>query len=99
MQVVQNFRHGFMLSPPKVLLVSPTHVYESDPSKEGFEGAEEKSKQLGRYFEKRANELSCHFVDAAKHIAPCIREGIHWQVDTHKKFADLVTGIVKLIDV
>ncbi|WP_112477933.1 SGNH/GDSL hydrolase family protein [Vibrio variabilis] len=94
-QVVQNFQHGFMSQPPKVLLVSPTLVYESDPSKEGFEGAEEKSKQLSHFYAKRASELGCFFLDAAQHVGPCESEGIHWRVETHEQFADLLQEKVK----
>ncbi|WP_234495652.1 SGNH/GDSL hydrolase family protein [Vibrio maritimus] len=89
-QTIQNFQHSFMTSPPKVLLVSPTHVYEVDPSKEGFYGAEAKSKELSFFYERRAKELDCYFFDAASEIEPCSKEGIHWQVDQHAKFADIL---------
>ncbi|MGX9416214.1 SGNH/GDSL hydrolase family protein [Vibrio sp. WJH972] len=98
-QVVQNFNHDFMPSAPKVLLISPPLVYEADPLKEGFEGAEEKSKQLGHFYERRAQELGCHFLDAAKIITPCEKEGIHWQVEQHlvlaEKLAELIPKLVK----
>ena len=93
-QVVQNFKHGFMPKAPEVLLVSPAHVYEVDPLKEGFTNAEAKSKELAHYYELRAKELGCHFHDAASFITPCEREGIHWQVDQHKKFAEKLAEII-----
>jgi lysophospholipase L1-like esterase len=93
-QVVQNFEHGFMPHPPQVLLVSPTRVFESDPSKEGFDGAEEKSKDLAKYFERRAMELDCHFLDAAQMVHPCEKEGIHWQVDQHEVFAEHLSQLL-----
>lgn len=97
-QVVQNFHHGFMTQPPKVLLVSPPHVYESDPLKEGFEGAEAKSKLLGKYFARRADELGCHLLDASQYITPCEREGIHWPLDMHEKFARVLKQQIEAID-
>lgn len=93
-QVIQNFQHGFMDKAPEVLLVSPTHVLEVDPLKEGFENAEEKSKQLGHYYELRAKELGCHFIDAAEFIRPCEHEGIHWQLEQHSAFADKLSELI-----
>ncbi|CAM2997390.1 SGNH/GDSL hydrolase family protein [Vibrio rarus] len=82
-QVVQNFQHSYMAKAPEVLLISPAHVYESDPNKEGFAGAEAKSKQFGHFYQLRAKELGCHFLDAAQLITPCEKEGVHWQADQH----------------
>ncbi|WP_459681638.1 SGNH/GDSL hydrolase family protein [Vibrio comitans] len=89
-QLAQSYQHSFMTKPPEVLLVSPTHVLEVDPLKEGFTNAEPKSKELGYYFKLRSQELGCHFFDAATEIQPCPKEGIHWQVDQHKKFAEIL---------
>ncbi|MDG3086181.1 SGNH/GDSL hydrolase family protein [Vibrio hannami] len=96
-QVIQNFEHSFMPEPPKVLLVSPAHVLEVDPLKEGFDGAEAKSKQLSRYYKLRAEELGCHFLDAAEVVQPCAREGIHWQVDQHVKLSDVLAELIPSI--
>ncbi|WP_117235110.1 SGNH/GDSL hydrolase family protein [Vibrio maerlii] len=95
--LIQNYQHNFMQKPPQVLLVSPTHVLEVDPSKEGFAGAEAKSKELGYYYHLRSEELGCHFFDAATQIQPCPKEGIHWQADQHKKFADILAQRIPTI--
>lgn len=86
-EVVKNFNPGFMNQTPEILLISPAHVLELKNGKEGWEGAQAKSKQLGHYYELRAKELGCHFLDAAKIIHPCEKEGIHWQVEQHQKLA------------
>ncbi|RKF17760.1 G-D-S-L family lipolytic protein [Alginatibacterium sediminis] len=93
-KVVQGFKHDFMPKPAKVLLVSPALVLEIDPLKEGFEQAEQKSKQLAHFYGLRAKELGCHFLNAADFIKPCEREGIHWQVDQHVKFADKLAELI-----
>ncbi|MGV2988311.1 SGNH/GDSL hydrolase family protein [Vibrio sp. E150_011] len=93
-QVAQNFQHSTQDKPIDVLLVSPTHVLEVNPLKEGFEDAEEKSKQLGHYYKLRANELGCHFLDAATFIKPCEIEGIHWQKDQHAKFSGVLADLI-----
>ncbi|OBT14011.1 G-D-S-L family lipolytic protein [Vibrio sp. UCD-FRSSP16_10] len=93
-QVVQNFKHSYMSKAPEVLLISPAHVYESDPNKEGFAGAEEKSKQFAHFYQLRAKELGCHFLDAAELIAPCEKEGVHWHADQHVILADKLAELL-----
>ena len=93
-QVVQQFHHGFMEKPPEVLLISPPHVLEVGNGQEGFDGAEEKSKQLAHYYALRADELNCHFLDASKLIRPCDKEGIHWPVDQHATLAKHLSSLV-----
>jgi lysophospholipase L1-like esterase len=96
-QLIQNFQHNFMPTAPKVLLVSPTHVFEVDPLKEGFTGAEPKSKQLRLYYKRRSDELGCHFIDAAEFVQPCSKEGIHWQADQHEIFAEVLAQKIPTI--
>jgi lysophospholipase L1-like esterase len=96
-QVVQNFQHGFMEKPPEVLLVSPPHVLEVGNGQEGFDGAQAKSQQLGQFYKLRADELGCHYLDAATLIHPCDKEGIHWQADQHQKLATHLASIVPLL--
>ncbi|OBT02245.1 G-D-S-L family lipolytic protein [Vibrio cyclitrophicus] len=96
-QLIQNYQHGFMTKPAEVLLVSPTHVLEVNPLKEGFTNAEAKSKQLGHYFKLRSQELGCHFFDAATEIQPCPKEGIHWQASQHEKFAEILAKRISTI--
>ncbi len=93
-EIVQHFNHGFMEKPPEVLLISPAHVLELDNDKEGWDGAQAKSEQFAYYYELRAKELGCYFLDAAKFIQPCDQEGIHWHVEQHQKLA---TKLSKLI--
>lgn len=93
-QVVQNFHHGFMDGPPEVLLIAPPPVLEVGPFKDSFIGGEEKSRQLAHFYELRAKELGCHFLDAAKYIETCKEEGVHWQVDQHEKFAHALADLI-----
>lgn len=87
-EVVQNFNHGFMEKPPEVLLIAPAHVLEiKGNGKEGWDGAQSKSEQFSHYYELRAKELGCHFLDASTFITPCDKEGIHWHADQHQKLA------------
>ncbi|QIA65078.1 G-D-S-L family lipolytic protein [Vibrio astriarenae] len=93
-EMIQRFHHGFMAKPADVLLVSPTLVFETRIGFEGFDGAAEKSKQLGHYFKLRSEELNCHFLDAAEFVEPCAVEGVHWPLDQHTKFAHRLSEII-----
>lgn len=97
-EVVQNFNHRFLEKAPEVLLIAPAHVLELENGKEGWDGAQAKSKQLAHYYELRAEELGCHFLDCSMFIQPCQEEGIHWHVEQHQKLAaKLATLIPRLL--
>tara|TARA_R110001583_G_scaffold16561_22_gene68007 strand:+ start:22687 stop:23316 length:630 start_codon:yes stop_codon:yes gene_type:complete len=93
-EVVQNFNHDFMEKPPEVLLISPPLVLELDNDKEGWDGAQAKSEQFAYYYELRAKELGCHFLDASTFIQPCDKEGIHWHADQHQKLAAKLSQLI-----
>ncbi|TEW54856.1 G-D-S-L family lipolytic protein [Psychromonas sp. RZ22] len=93
-EVVKNFKNNFMEKPPEVLLISPAHVLELDNGKEGWDGAQAKSEQFAYYYELRAQELECHFLDAAEFIEPCAKEGIHWHAEQHQKLANKLSELI-----
>ena len=93
-EVVKNFKNNYMTKPPAVLLISPAHVYELDNGKEGWDGAQAKSEQLGKYYALRAEELGCHFLDAAALVKPCDKEGIHWHLEEHQKLASKLSELI-----
>ena len=96
-EVAKNFNPGFMSKAPEVLLISPAHVLELDNGKEGWDGAQAKSEQFSHYYELRAKELGCHFLDAAKFIEPCKKEGIHWLPEQHIKLANKLSQLIPTI--
>jgi len=96
-EVAKNFNPGFMKNAPQVLLISPAQVLELDNGKEGWDGAQAKSEQLAYYYELRAKELSCYFLDATKIVKPCPKEGIHWQQEEHVKLADKLSKLIPSI--
>lgn len=101
-EVVKNFNSSFMKKAPDVLLISPAQVLELNNGKEGWDGAQAKSEQFAHYYELRAKELGCHFLDAAKFIEPCKEEGIHWLPEEHtklaNKLAELIPAILPLVN-
>jgi len=96
-EVVNNFNSNFMKKTPEVLLISPALVLELNNGKEGWDGAQAKSEQLAYYYELRAKELNCHFLDAAKFIEPCKKEGIHWLPEEHNKLANKLSELIPKI--
>lgn len=96
-EVVKNFNPDFMKKPSEVLLIAPAHVLELDNGKEGWDGAQAKSEQFAHYYELRAKELGCHFLDAAKFIQPCDKEGIHWDIEQHQKLATKLSQLIPTI--
>jgi len=96
-ELAKNFNPGFMGKAPEVLLISPAHVLELDNGKEGWDGAQAKSEQFSHYYELRAKELGCHFLDAAKFIEPCKKEGIHWPPEQHIKLANKLNELIPTI--
>jgi lysophospholipase L1-like esterase len=96
-EVAKNFNPGFMRNAPQVLLISPAQVLELNNGKEGWDGAQAKSEQFAHYYELRAKELGCHFLDAAKFIKPCKKEGIHWPAEEHSKLANKLSELIPTI--
>jgi lysophospholipase L1-like esterase len=86
-------------STTQVLIISPPAVYEVGAYTKIYAGAAEKSRQLAKYYSNVAQSLGCSFIDAGKLVQSCPIEGIHWQVNQHRKLADAlikkVTGILK----
>ena len=75
---------------PKILLIAPPQVLQQyAPVDWGFEGAEEKSKELGRYYSEVAKSIGADFLDSSK-IQPSTVDGIHLDESGNQKLAELV---------
>lgn len=96
-ELAKNFNPGFMNQAPEVLLISPAHVLELDNGKEGWDGAQAKSEEFAHYYKLRAKELGCHFLDVARFIEPCKKEGIHWLPEEHIKLANKLSQLIPTI--
>ena len=86
--------------PPALLLISPTHFNPEiiEDEIEIFGDASEKSRQFAEHYQKVAEELGIHFLDAATHVTPSQGEGIHWDADQHIKFGKvLAQKITKIL--
>jgi lysophospholipase L1-like esterase len=79
-------------NPPKLLLISPIHIGSTiqPDQEEFFEQAREKSYQFAEHYQRVAEELGIHFLDAAKIVSPSDGEGVHWDADQHIKFGKVL---------
>ena len=79
-------------NPPKLLLISPIHIGSTiqPDQEEFFEQAREKSYQFAEHYQRVAEELGIHFLDAAKIVSPSEGEGVHWDADQHIKFGKVL---------
>ena len=79
-------------NPPKLLLISPIHIGSTiqPDQEEFFEQAREKSYRFSEHYQRVAEELGIHFLDAAKIVSPSDGEGVHWDADQHIKFGKVL---------
>lgn len=85
---------------PKVLLMAPPPVGKLTPVgstnfPEIFRGAEEKSKMLGPIYRKFAQEMGAAFLDTSEVIISSDVDGIHFDVDEHRKLGEAVARQVR----
>lgn len=82
---------------PKVLLLAPPPVAKLGDFVEMFEGSEEKSRKLGQYYRQVAEELGCAFLDTSEVITSSDVDGIHFDLDEHRKLGEKVAEIVRTL--
>ncbi len=82
---------------PKVLLLAPPPVAKLTEFAEMFEGSEEKSRKLGKYYHQVAQELGCAFLDTSDVIVSSNVDGIHFDLDQHRKLGKKVVEIVRTL--
>jgi lysophospholipase L1-like esterase len=88
---------GINEKPPVVLFVAPPVVKESPIFGYMFRNSVEKSKEIGKYYREKAENLNVPFLDASDIVVSSNIDGIHWDEDEHRKFAEVVVKKVKEI--
>ncbi len=81
--------------PPGIILISPPKIGKLTELAEIYSGAEEKRKQLNKYYEKAALKFGAEFLDSSKIIEASSIDGIHLDSKNHKKLAEAIAGIIK----
>lgn len=87
-----------IIKPIKVLLLSPPIVnLNCKNPPQGMKGAEEKSKQLAKYYKEVAIRQGCEFIDIAQYVQPSNVDGCHLEKDTHTRIAEILEKEIKII--
>ena len=82
---------------PEVLLLAPPPIAKLTGFADMFEGAAEKSRELGRHFAAVAEELGCQFLDAGKVVRSSDVDGIHIEPEEQVKLGRAVGAEVRRI--
>lgn len=98
LEIIRTSAAGPGGRPPKLLLLAPPPVARLTEYAEMFEGAEEKSRLLGRYYRDQAALYGAEFLNTADVIVSSDVDGIHLDPAEHSKLASAVARRVREIE-
>lgn len=75
---------------PKILMMAPPPLAKLNDYEAMFEGGKEKSLHFGNYYQKKALDLGCEFLDTSKFIKSSDLDGIHFEKKEHHKLGEAV---------
>jgi lysophospholipase L1-like esterase len=89
-------------TPPPILVIAPAHIKEAQGRKEvypklGGEKGEALSRQFAAVYRQAAEDLGCHFLDAARYAQPSDADGLHWMPESHRLLADALAQAIPAI--
>jgi lysophospholipase L1-like esterase len=82
-------------SPARVLLVAPPATTTLTEFDQLFAGAREKSRQFSHYYRLFAARRNVPFFDAGSEIVSSEKDGIHFDVEEHRKLGEALAGEVR----
>jgi lysophospholipase L1-like esterase len=80
---------------PALLLICPPPVEEAGCLAEIFAGAPEKSRRLAPYYAEVAARWGAAFLDAGGVIGPSPVDGVHFELEDHRRLGEAVAGAVQ----
>lgn len=83
--------------PPNVILVSPPPLGTLTGTSLIFQGAEETSKGLSARYKDAAASRGCHFLDAGEFVTPSEVDGVHWDREANRIFAEALAPVVRSV--
>jgi lysophospholipase L1-like esterase len=96
-KVILNRKSQFMNTTPKLLIISPTMIDESQgTARDVFKGSNIKSKKLGSIYKDIAKRNQCYFIDASQ--LKVGSDGVHMTKESHSILAKELYKIIKAID-
>ncbi len=97
-ETIQGSSAGPGNSAPEVLLLSPPPIRPVPQEwAESFIGAESKSQQLARYYQRIADEYQCEFLDTSQYVVCSESDGVHWDAGEHEKLGKALAPLVRLL--
>jgi lysophospholipase L1-like esterase len=87
-------------SPPrKILLICPPQLVATDnlESTLTFEDSILKSKDLALHYEYFARKLKVDFFDASTVVRTSVKDGVHWDLESHAPFAEALAPRVRAL--
>ncbi len=95
--IVQRSNTGPDENAPDVLLLAPPPIAGLSEWSEEFQGADAKSQKFAQHYYQVAEESGCDFFDTAEVIVSSDIDGIHFEVDEHRKLGETVATLVQKI--
>lgn len=95
--IIQRSKAGPNEGAPQVLLMAPPLVTHLSDYAEMLEGAEARSRQLAGHYRRVADFYGCHFLDAGSIVVCTDLDGVHLDMDEHRKLGQAVAGRVQEI--
>jgi lysophospholipase L1-like esterase len=80
----------------RLLIVSPSLITAVEPIEYYDQSSADKSHQLTAELKKVADETGAAFLDAAELVVTG-EDGLHWDIDSHKSFAEAVKKMVETL--
>ena len=94
-KLIRQSAAGIGGTAPEVLMLCPPPVGKLTEFADMFLGAEEKSKELDRYYRVQADELGCAYLNIGDYIQSSDIDGIHLDAGAHLKMAEVLTAQIK----
>lgn len=94
-EMVRRSRCGPGNGEPLVLLISPPPVGRLTGFAGMFRGAEEKSRVFSGHYRYFAEDEGCGFLDAGEIMVSSDIDGIHFEVEAHRKLGEAVAARVR----
>ncbi len=93
--IVHKSETGIDDGAPKVLVIAPPPITKLTGFAEMFKGAGPKAEQFGVEYARMASEKGIAFLDAGQVIVSSDIDGIHFEVDEHRKLGEAVAAKVR----
>ncbi len=93
--IIQRSQAGPDGRAPQVLLLAPPPVGKLTAFSEMFAGAEVKSRRFAEHYARVAAERGCAFLDTATVIRSSDLDGIHFEVEEHRKLGEAVAARIR----